>query len=67
VVDLGYGQIHPDTLFSARIALSMIGLDLLEMITVVDILAQADPDDSDGVSGRAVWSRNASTARNIFN
>jgi CxxC motif-containing protein (DUF1111 family) len=63
VVNLGYGPMHPDTLFSARIAPPMIGLGLLEMITEVDILAQADPDDldNDGISGRAAWSRNAST------
>lgn len=63
VVDLGYGPMHPDTLFSARIAPPMIGLGLLEMINKVDILAQADPDDrdNDGISGRAAWSRNTST------
>jgi CxxC motif-containing protein (DUF1111 family) len=63
VVNLGYGPMHPDTLFSARIAPPMIGLGLLEMIKEVDILAQADPTDrdSDGISGRAAWSRNTST------
>jgi CxxC motif-containing protein (DUF1111 family) len=63
VVNLGYGPMHPDTLFSARIAPPMIGLGLLEMITEADVLAQTDPNDkdNDGISGRAAWSRNAST------
>jgi len=63
VVNLGYGPMHPDTLFSARVAPPMIGLGLLEMITEVDILTQADPDDlnNDGISGRPAWSRNRRT------
>lgn len=56
---LGYGPLHPDTRFSARIAPPMIGLGLLEAIPEAAILANADPDDSDGdgISGRAnrVW------------
>ncbi len=58
---LGYGAMHPDTLFSARIAPPMIGLGLLEAIPEAAILANADPDDAnaDGISGRAnrVWDR----------
>ena len=58
---LGYGQMHPDTRFSARIAPPMIGLGLLEAVPEAAILANADPDDSnaDGISGRAnrVWDR----------
>jgi CxxC motif-containing protein (DUF1111 family) len=63
IVNLSYGPMHPETLFSARIAPPMIGLGLLEMITEVDILAQADPDDlnNDGISGRPAGSRNMST------
>jgi len=63
VINLGYGPMHPDTLFSARIAPPMIGLGLLEMIAEADILAQADPDDqdNDGISGRAAWSQNSRT------
>ena len=57
--DLGYGPLHPQTQFSLRIAPPMIGLGLLEAIADADLLAQADPDDSngDGISGRAnqVW------------
>ncbi|QYK40354.1 MAG: c-type cytochrome [Paracoccaceae bacterium] len=58
--DLGYGPLHPDAMLSPRVAPQMIGLGLLEAIPAADILALADPDDSDGdgVSGRPniVWS-----------
>lgn len=61
ISQLGYGDLHPDTLFSARIAPPMIGLGLLEAIPAAAILANADPDDrnGDGISGRAnqVWDR----------
>ncbi|WP_084405044.1 di-heme oxidoredictase family protein [Aliagarivorans taiwanensis] len=60
VVDqLGYGPMHPDTLFSLRVAPAMIGLGLLESISETDIMALADPQDSnnDGIRGIAnlVW------------
>lgn len=53
--ELGYGPMHPNTLFSIRIAPPMIGLGLLEAIPEADLLAHADPDDrdGDGISGRA--------------
>lgn len=58
--DLGYGPLHPDAMLSPRVAPQMIGLGLLEAIPAADILAHADPDDTDGdgVSGRPniVWS-----------
>lgn len=61
ISQLGYGAMHPDALFSARIAPPMIGLGLLEAIPETAILANADPDDdnADGISGRAnrVWDR----------
>lgn len=61
ISQLGYGALHPGTLFSARIAPPMIGLGLLEAIPEAAILANADPEDSngDGISGRAnqVWDR----------
>jgi CxxC motif-containing protein (DUF1111 family) len=61
ISNLGYGELHPETLFSARIAPPMIGLGLLEAITEEAIVANADPEDSngDGISGRAnqVWDR----------
>lgn len=52
--DLGYGPLHPDTMFSPRVAPQMIGLGLLEAIPAADILALADPQDADedGISGR---------------
>ncbi len=59
ISQLGYGPMHPHTLFSARIAPPMIGLGLLEAIPESALMAHADPDDADqdGISGRAnrVW------------
>jgi CxxC motif-containing protein (DUF1111 family) len=61
LVDLGYGPIHPDVMFSPRVAPPMIGLGLLEAVPEEQILAAADPDDADGdgISGKPnrVWSR----------
>jgi CxxC motif-containing protein (DUF1111 family) len=58
--DLGYGPLHPQAMLSPRVAPQMIGLGLLETIPAADILALADPDDTDGdgISGRPniVWS-----------
>ncbi len=55
VADPGYGPLHPDVMLSARVAPQMIGLGLLEAIPAEDILALADPEDTDGdgISGRA--------------
>ena len=59
ITQLGYGPMHPDTHFSARIAPPMIGLGLLEAIPQAAILANADPEDHDsnGIAGRPnrVW------------
>ncbi|MDD0973148.1 di-heme oxidoredictase family protein [Pseudomonas fontis] len=59
ITQLGYGPMHPDTRFSARVAPPMIGLGLLEAIPEAAILANADPQDrnGDGIRGRAnqVW------------
>ena len=59
ISQLGYGPLHPDTQFSARIAPPMIGLGLLEAIPEAALLANADPEDADGdgISGRPnrVW------------
>lgn len=51
----GYGDFHPRTRLSPRLAPAMIGLGLLELIPAADLLAQEDPDDrnGDGISGRA--------------
>ncbi|MCQ4316929.1 thiol oxidoreductase [Stutzerimonas zhaodongensis] len=54
ITNLGYGPMHPETQFSVRVAPAMIGLGLLEAIPESAILANADPDDSNGngISGR---------------
>lgn len=58
--DLAFGPLGDDALLSPRVAPQMLGLGLLEAIPVADILAHADPDDTDGdgISGRPniVWS-----------
>ncbi|MCO6381186.1 di-heme oxidoredictase family protein [Oceanicola sp. 502str15] len=58
--NLGWGPLAPDAMLSPRVAPQMIGLGLIEAIPAADILANADPDDTngDGISGRAniVWS-----------
>ncbi|MBD9482348.1 c-type cytochrome [Pseudomonas sp. PDM14] len=48
ITRLGYGEMHPQTLFSTRVAPPMIGLGLLEAIPEAAILANADPEDRDG-------------------
>lgn len=60
ISELSYGPLHPETLFSARIAQPMIGLGLLEAISEADILAKENPQGS-GISGRAnrVWDNKA--------
>ncbi|MCB9007962.1 MAG: c-type cytochrome [Ardenticatenaceae bacterium] len=59
VTDLAYGDLHPETLTSPRVANQMIGMGLLEAVPEETILALADPTDQngDGVSGRpnVVW------------
>lgn len=54
-----YGDMHPQTLISPRIAPQMIGLGLLEAIEEQDVLANADEFDADddGISGKPnyVW------------
>jgi CxxC motif-containing protein (DUF1111 family) len=56
---LGYGPMHPDTRFSARVAPPMIGLGLLEAIPDEAILAnaQAQAKAKNGIAGRPnrVW------------
>lgn len=57
--DLGYGDMHPETMVSPRVANQMVGMGLLEAVPEAVILALADPTDrdGDGVSGRPnyVW------------
>ena len=58
--DAAYGPLRGDLMISPRVAPQMIGLGLLEAVPASDILALADPEDSDGdgISGRAqiAWS-----------
>lgn len=55
-----YGPPHAGLMISPRVAPQMIGLGLLEAVPVADILALADPADTneDGISGRPqiTWS-----------
>ncbi|WP_025129674.1 di-heme oxidoredictase family protein [Pseudomonas sp. PH1b] len=57
ITDLGYGPMHPDTRFSARIAPPMIGLGLLEAIPEEAILANAQPaaGAANPIAGRPNW------------
>lgn len=51
--DPAYGPFDPDLGASVRMAPAMVGLGLLEAVTVADLEALADPDDldGDGISG----------------
>ena len=51
----GYGPLGPTTTLSPRVTPQMIGLGLVEQIHPADMLANADPQDSDGngISGKA--------------
>ncbi|URN87259.1 MAG: c-type cytochrome [Pseudomonas protegens] len=55
ITDLGYGPMHPDTRFSARVAPPMIGLGLLEAIPEEAILANARPANKNAIAGRPNW------------
>jgi CxxC motif-containing protein (DUF1111 family) len=59
ITQLGYGPMHPDTRFSARVAPPMIGLGLLEAIPEEAILANAEAQarEKKGIAGRPnrVW------------
>jgi len=59
ITNLGYGEMHPDTMMSARVAPPMIGLGLLELIPDQTLLTWVDEqaDNIDGISGKVnrVW------------
>ncbi|WP_249671895.1 di-heme oxidoreductase family protein [Pseudomonas abieticivorans] len=59
ITQLGYGPMHPDTRFSARVAPPMIGLGLLEAIAEADLLTNAAQQAKQfpGIQGRPnyVW------------
>ncbi|MES0883813.1 di-heme oxidoredictase family protein [Roseibium sp. SCP14] len=63
VRDLGFGEMHPDTMTSPRVAPPMIGLGLLQAIHPGDIKALADPDDlnGNGISGKVSRVRDMET------
>ncbi|KFA98882.1 di-heme oxidoreductase family protein [Vibrio sp. ER1A] len=50
IVELAYGDMHPDVLMSARVAPPMIGLGLLESIPESTILAFAEAQKADNSS-----------------
>ncbi|MEZ8324903.1 di-heme oxidoredictase family protein [Vibrio cyclitrophicus] len=55
ITDLAFGEMHPKTEFSARVAPPMIGLGLLESISKETILGFSEQQlaDKQGVSGKA--------------
>lgn len=56
ITDLGYGPMHPETQFSARVAPPMIGLGLLEAIPEAAILANSRPAAGNkAIAGRPNW------------
>lgn len=61
VNNLAYGPLAKDALLSPRIGPTLAGMGLINEIVETDILALADPEDTnqDGISGRPnlVWSR----------
>lgn len=61
--ELGYGEMHPETMMSARVAPPMTGLGLIQAIHPGDIEALADPDDTDGngISGKVSRVRDPET------
>lgn len=61
LTQLGYGEMHPQTIVAARVAPALVGLGLIEQISDAQILSNEDVDDTndDGISGKAnrVWSK----------
>lgn len=52
IVDLGYGPLAPGTLLSPRVPPSLAGIGLLERIDADAIVAGAEAEKTEGVSGR---------------
>lgn len=65
IANPSYGPLGDEIMLSARVASPMIGLGLLEAVHQADILALADPEDSDGdrISGRPSWALDANGER----
>lgn len=55
--NLNYGDLGKDTIVSYRLAPTLNGMGLIELISNEDILKNVDADDknADGISGRANW------------
>jgi len=55
--NLNYGELHKDSIVSYRLAQSLNGMGLIDLIFDEDILANEDIDDKngDGISGKANW------------
>lgn len=53
----GFGPLAPATGISVRIGQQLVGMGLIEAIDVEDLEVLADPDDmdGDGISGRLAW------------
>ncbi len=53
--DLQYGELHPKTIISSRMAQALVGLGLLAQLSDEQILKNQDIDDKneDGISGKA--------------
>lgn len=66
--DLSYGEFADGIGFLPRIAPQMIGLGLLEAVPLEDILALADPEDTNnnGISGRAVVVEDVTTEEEVL-
>lgn len=64
-VDMAFGDLEPDVRISPRVAPQMIGLGLVEAIAVSDLEVLADPNDlnQDGISGRANYVLNKRTGQ----
>ncbi len=68
LTDLGFGPLQRDATLSPRLASPIIGMGLLARISEEDILAAADPDDTDGdgISGRPNLVRGAVERRKML-
>ena len=65
---LAYGAMDEHVMVSPRVAQQVIGLGLLEAVSVDDILAYADPEDknNDGISGRANYVTDVKTGEQML-
>jgi len=66
IENLGYGPMNKDVQISPRLAQPMIGLGLLEAIHTADILANAEKDHGDNISGRPNWTRDIKTGEKVL-